>query len=312
MRMFPTNTAAASILLGSLLAAPAFPAATQQTRPVPPENATKKRVESAAPAPAAQVEPAKPFQLNADQTRRQLNSILRQYPPSLDDIFRMDPSLLTNRDYLAMYPTLRDFLNEHPEIAHNPSYFVGEFHENNRESDSYKMWRDVTEGISIITVALTIISLLAWLIKTAVDYRRWLRISRIQEDVHSRLMDRLTTNEDLLAYIQTPAGQQFLQSTPIQTQIGPPSIGAPLGRILWSAQVGLVLAFGGLGLYYAFSRLTPDRATEPFFVISILALSVGVGFIVSSAVAFAFSQRLGLLDNLTRPPNPNKQASTQP
>jgi hypothetical protein len=297
MRMSHTQLAAVSVLIGTILAAPAVSAQPQQGKAVAPIPT----------APAAQEPAARPFQMNAEQTRRELNTILRQYPPMLDDILRMDPSLMSNRDYLAMYPTLRDFLAAHPEIAHNPSYFVGEHQEQPGDSESYRIWRDVTETVSIFMVVFTIVGVLVWLTKTAIDHRRWLRVSRLQEDIHSRLMDRLTTNEDLLAYIQTPAGQNFLQQAPIPLEAGPQALSAPLGRILWSAQTGLVLAFGGLGLYYAFSRLTPDKATEPFFVISILALSLGVGFIVSAAVALAFSQRLGLLENVaTRQLNQNK------
>ena len=298
MRMSHTQlAAAASVLIGTILAAPAVPAQTS----TPSDKV-------AVPVPAAQeTAAAPPFQMNAEQTRRELTTILRQYPPSLNDILRMDPSLMSNRDYLAMYPTLRDFLAAHPEIAHNPSYFVGEHQEERGDTEAYRIWREVTETLSIFMVVFTIVGVFVWLTKTAIDHKRWLRVSRLQEDIHSRLMDRLTTNEDLLAYISTPAGQNFLQQAPLPIDAGPQTLAAPLGRILWSAQTGLVLAFGGLGLYYAFSRLTPDRATEPFFVISILALSLGVGFIVSAAVALAFSQRLGLLQSVApRQFNPNK------
>jgi hypothetical protein len=292
--MSHTQLAAAAVLIATMLAAPAVSARQAEKVAVPAATSQE---------PAA----ARPFQMNAEQTRRELTTILRQYPPSLDDILRMDPSLMSNRDYLAMYPTLRDFLATHPEIAHNPSYFVGEHQEQTGESDSYRIWREVTETVSIFMVVFTIVGLFVWLTRTAIDHKRWLRVSRLQEDIHSRLMDRLSSNDDLLAYMQTPAGKNFLQQAPLPMEAGPQTLTAPLGRILWSAQTGLVLAFGGLGLYYAFSRLTPDRATEPFFVISILALSLGVGFIVSAAVALVFSQRLGLLENLAaRQLNQNK------
>jgi hypothetical protein len=251
---------------------------------------------------------------NADQTRRQLNLILRQYPPSLGEVLRLDPSLLSNRDYLTLYPNLNSFLVQHPEVAHNPSYFVGDISNifsEQRESDTTRIWRDVSQGMTVAAVIALIVGGVIWLIRTAVDYRRWLRLSRVQENVHSKLMDRLTSNEELLAYIQTPAGKRFLESAPIPMD-GPQTISAPLNRILWSAQTGLVLAFGGLGLYYAFTQLAPDRAMEPFFVISALAVALGVGFIISAAVAYAFSQRLGLLDNVPANSRNRGEAPTQP
>src|SRR6267142_2420995 len=47
---------------------------------------------------------------NAGFTRGQLQRLLQQYPPSRGEVLRLDPSLLTNRDYLKPYPALSSFL----------------------------------------------------------------------------------------------------------------------------------------------------------------------------------------------------------
>ena len=57
-------------------------------------------------------------------------------------------------------------------------------------------------------------------------------------------MDRFTANEDLLAYMQTPAAQRFLESAPLSLEAPSRPVGAPLSRILWSVQVGVVLGAG--------------------------------------------------------------------
>src|SRR5206468_1404351 len=54
---------------------------------------------------------------NAEGIREQLRVILERYPPSLRQVLRLDPSLLTRSDYLATYPALSAFLAQHPEIA---------------------------------------------------------------------------------------------------------------------------------------------------------------------------------------------------
>ena len=61
----------------------------------------------------------------ARETRERLREILDQYPPSVAQVLRLDPSLLTKPDYLAPYPTLAAFLAQHPEVAHNPVFFLG-------------------------------------------------------------------------------------------------------------------------------------------------------------------------------------------
>ncbi len=55
------------------------------------------------------------------------NDMLNQYPPSVREVLRIDPTLLYRPDYLATYPVLAAFLEQHPEIAHNPGFFLGEW-----------------------------------------------------------------------------------------------------------------------------------------------------------------------------------------
>src|SRR5450759_983201 len=65
-------------------------------------------------------------QPDAQRTRAELSELLQRYPPSLQGALALDPSLLSNQAYLAPYPALLSFLNAHPEIARNPSFYVGE------------------------------------------------------------------------------------------------------------------------------------------------------------------------------------------
>ncbi|PYR43483.1 MAG: hypothetical protein DMF93_03020, partial [Acidobacteria bacterium] len=77
---------------------------------------------TAEPPPAAQ---APVDEQTARETRERLQLILQQYPPSVGQVLRLDPSLLTKPDYLATYPTLAAYLSQHPEVAHNPTFFFG-------------------------------------------------------------------------------------------------------------------------------------------------------------------------------------------
>ena len=176
-----------------------------------------------------------------------------RYPPSLPRILKMDPTLLTNEGYLQPYPQLASFLKEHPQVAHNPAYFFAQYGENGNfyretpQDRAVNMWRSTIEGFTIASVALAIFGGVTWLLKMLVDHRRWSRLSKIQTEVHNKVLDRMQSNEDLLAYIQTPAGRRFLESAPIPLE-SPRAIGAPLGRILWSAQAGAVLTVLGIGI----------------------------------------------------------------
>jgi hypothetical protein len=241
--------------------------------------------------------------MNAEETRRALEDALKQYPPSLPRILLLDPTLLGNDGYLQNYPQLAAFLKEHSEIAHNPSYFFAEYDTRNGDGRFYRptvqdraidMWRSTIEGFTIGAVMITTASGLIWLLKTLMDYRRWLRLSKIQTEVHNKLLDRMTSNEDLLAYIQTPAGKRFLESAPIPID-SPRSIGAPLGRILWSAQAGAVLTVLGVGLEIV-SRNTLEEVAPPLAAMGAVVMALGIGFLVSAVLAYILTRRFGLLN----------------
>jgi hypothetical protein len=268
---------------------------------------------AARPQTAAPVEPARQVVVDerrAEDTRDRLHQVLDQYPPSLREVLRLDPSLLTSETYLAPYPNLAAFLAQHPEVAHNPSFFVGEVNYNrwnppDPRHQAIELWEHVMGVMAAIFVFLVVTSVLAWLVRTLIDYRRWLRLSKIQTEAHSKLLDRFTSNEDLLAYIQSASGRKFLESAPIPLDLGPRSISAPLGRILWSVQAGLVLALAGLGLQYVSTGIIQDVA-QPIHAMGVLAMMFGVGFILSAVVAWVLSRRLGLLE----PPAPGSAART--
>jgi uncharacterized membrane protein len=55
----------------------------------------------------------------------------------------------------------------------------------------------------------------------------------------------------------------------------------------------LVLVAGGFGLEYVASHVNPD-VTQPIFAIGVLAIALGIGFVISAVVSYVLSQRLGL------------------
>ena len=65
---------------------------------------------------------------DARETRNRLNEIFNQLPPSVHEVLRIDPTLLYRADYIGNYPVLAAFLEQHPEVAHNPGFFIGERH----------------------------------------------------------------------------------------------------------------------------------------------------------------------------------------
>ena len=61
-------------------------------------------------------------------------------------------------------------------------------------------------------------------------------------------------------------------------------------------QAGIVLALAGLGLHLVSQWLLVPDIAQPLFVVGVLALAVGIGFILSAGAAYVMSKRLGLFD----------------
>jgi hypothetical protein len=285
-----TRTAAAAAILTCLAFPPAAGAAQRQ----PPSTRT-------APGQAATAADTGAPRENADQVRNRLEDLLRQYPGSVGRVLALDPTLIDNGAYLEPYPELAAFLSAHPEIRHNPAFFLANSEQGFRgapyrltpQDRALDMWSHAIEGFTIGAVILTIAGGLFWLIKTMIEHRRWSRLSKIQTDVHNKLLDRFTSNEDLLAYIQTPVGRKFLESAPIPMD-SPRSISAPVGRILWSAQAGAVLTVLGLGFEVVASSAV-EELSGPVAAMGAVVIALGIGFLVSAILAYLLSRRFGLM-----------------
>jgi hypothetical protein len=287
----PTPTLTLTLSLALILSLVAAPAVAQTPNQAP----AGVQAQSAPPAPAA-ANQVFVEQQSAPETRARLHELLRQHPPAVGEILRRDPSL-ARQDYLAPYPSLLAFIQQHPEITRNPAFFFGEyeFQEERPQDRSMQMFDRLMDGFGFLFIFGGLVGVLIWLVRSIIDQRRWLRVSRTQAEVHTKLLDRLTSNEDLMTYIQTPAGRRFLESGPLLTGAeSAPQAGAPLSRIILSLQAGVVLASLGVGFWIAETRF-PEEMGEGFFIIGTLAAALGIGFVVSAAAAYVISSRFGLV-----------------
>src|SRR5262245_41580971 len=75
---------------------------------LPAAAAAQTRTPAPAAPPAAAELPA--VDENARETRDRLREMLDLYPPSLAQVLRLDPSLISRADYVAPYPRLATFL----------------------------------------------------------------------------------------------------------------------------------------------------------------------------------------------------------
>lgn len=255
----------------------------QQTTTTAETSSTSAAVSEGAAATEA------PAALSSHEVRNQFDSLIRQRPPELGIILATEPALLSNGGFLGGYPELARFVAAHPEVRTNPGFYLSSF----RVPRESRVFDRILEAVEIGSVFLFMAFVLAWLVRTVIEQRRWSRLSRTQTEVHNKILDRFGTSQELLEYVRSPAGTKFLESAPIALQAEQGPVNAPLSRILWSIQLGVVIAVGSMGMLGVSGRLEPEAAAG-MFAMGAIAFCVGIGFIASGIVAIFLSRRLGL------------------
>ena len=126
--------------------------------------------------------------------------------------------------------------------------------------------------------------LLAWIIFSTI--RRY-KIAKLQAGVQSKLLETVGSGQDLLAYAQTEAGKELLQSLKVERV-------SPHGRIIGALQTGVILFVFGAALVLLRNQVS--GGSEGFVVSGTLICALGTGFALSATASYYLSKSLGLLN----------------
>ena len=83
-------------------------------------------------------------------------------------------------------------------------------------------------------------SWIAWVIFSTI--RRY-KIAKLQAEVQSRLLDKVGSGQELLAYAQMEAGKSLLESLSVERP-------SPYGRMFSALQIGVILVLVGAALLF--------------------------------------------------------------
>ena len=259
---------------------------------------------------AKQVVPVPPAPTDDDLAvkRDQLLALLRM-SPTLTQVLTTDPSLLADEPYInRVNPELARFLAQHPEITRNPDFYLfAEFPEqrgrhteplrrrgnNNNQMNLLELKRQYMMDIMQALIFAAAIGSLMWLIRILLENRRWSRVFRLQSDIHGKLIERFATADNLMQYMGTESGRRFLEAAPIPMGMERQRMSGGLGRVIASLQIGLVLSLLGLGLVLLRRSLTEFAA--PLLVAGVVIMMPGIALLLSAAITWRVSSRLGLL-----------------
>jgi predicted phage tail protein len=130
-----------------------------------------------------------------------------------------------------------------------------------------------------------------WVFYAFVDaFRQWYK-QRVIGQFQAKLLDRITTINELGAFLNTEAGARFMESMTSEAA-------GPHMRILRATQSGVVLTVLGLALFIWnwLSPTTSGEAASAVYGMATIVLALGIGFLLSATLSYRLSKEMGLLD----------------
>lgn len=137
----------------------------------------------------------------------------------------------------------------------------------------------------------SMIAFIVWIVVNGWQRRHHLKL---MTDFNSRLLERMGSVKDFTEFIHTEGGAQFMDNLKVERSPTRAETG-----ILRAIQFGIVLVMLGFGLIatgrYLTYRYSAFDEYEPLMIFGMIALSLGIGFLVSAAASYRLGRMLGVL-----------------
>lgn len=235
---------------------------------------------------------APPSEAAVDTERGALDRFLDSHPEIEGDIAN-DPPRIADANYVHEHPELQGFLDSHPLIKADPRSFLSPqaWRFQNRRSDMDEIFSWLVPFAVFICCLLALLAVM----RTVLENRRWNKSFKVHEEVHTKLIEKFASGEELRGYMESDAGRRLLEWSPPALETRAPMA---VGRILWSLQAGLILGLAGVGLLAIRGRV-PDAA-DGLMICGTLGLTIGIAFFLSAFFSYGIAKHLGLLNGGTQ------------
>ena len=144
----------------------------------------------------------------------------------------------------------------------------------------------MTQAIGILVPLgfFALVAFIVWVVAGNWGRRGQLRAAH---EFNARVLERISSLKDFHEFLQSEHGAQLMDSL-----AGERSTSGPRDRVLRATHVGIVATTLGVGILLMAWRVQSD---EGVFVGGI-ALALGLGYLISSAVSYRLAKALGVLD----------------
>jgi hypothetical protein len=136
-------------------------------------------------------------------------------------------------------------------------------------------------------VLFLVLGFIGWVVIASI---RRIVVARQQAHIQTILLARFSTPESFMAYAETAAGKQFMDSLVADRE----TYNSPYRSIISGTQGAIVLIVFGLTLLFLHhTGVTPADAV---IVFGAIAIALGVGFGLAAGATYFLSDKFGLLN----------------
>jgi hypothetical protein len=147
----------------------------------------------------------------------------------------------------------------------------------------------MSEDLIPMVMGIGLFTMIGFIVKTVTDGRRRREHLKTVTEFHNRLLDKLGSVSDFSQFLQTDGGSRFLDT--LSSERGS---SGPRQRIMQAMHLGTILTVAGIGLVVIALMLPYDRT--PAAVLGGIVLSIGLGYLASTAASYRLAKTLGVLD----------------
>jgi hypothetical protein len=146
--------------------------------------------------------------------------------------------------------------------------------------------------VALVLGEMAFAAFIIWLL-----VRRFQEKARLRVELHSKLIERCASAEELARFLETESGRRLLDA------VSPGRRASPAWAIVATVQVGVVLLVVGFAVLYGVSI---NKIDDDFTMSGIVMLALGVGLLLASEFSQRLSRRYGLLPSSkgAKPPSP--------
>ncbi|WP_321473258.1 hypothetical protein [uncultured Paludibaculum sp.] len=148
-----------------------------------------------------------------------------------------------------------------------------------------------TEVVAIVMVFGTVALAVVIITRALFDHLRRTKAERAQAEIFNKLMDKLGNGQEVLAYLQSEAGQNLMKGAP-------PEKPATFTRILNSVQYGTVCLVMGTGIL-VLQNIVDRYSQRDVVIVGTLVLTLGIALLLGAGASYLLSKTLGLLNGKT-------------